>query len=385
MAAGLLGPVQAWRDSASHWRDRLLGSAAFRRWAAGFPLTRALARRRAARLFDLVGGFVYSQVLLATVRLKLYQHLADGPLPLAELARACAMPAPTLERLLAAAAALQLLEPRGAGRWGLGPLGAVLAHDEAISAMVRHHEALYADLADPLALLRGEQRPTRLQRYWAYADGGDAQALPAERVAAYSALMTHSQPLVAEQVLDAVPLQGHRCLLDVGGGEGAFVQAVAQRAPHLGLMLLDLPAVAERARTRLAAQGLARVQVHGGSFSEPLPRGADVISLVRVVHDHDDAVVRTLLRRVHEALPAGGRVLVAEPLAGTPGAAAMGDAYFGLYLLAMGQGRPRSAAQLGALLREAGFSRVQQLPTRQPLQAGVLSAWVQVKPGRDQV
>src|ERR1700730_3252993 len=55
---------------------------------------------------------------------------------------------------------------------------------------------------------------------------------------------------------DSYPIHRHRCLLDVGGGEGVFLAAVATRAPALRLMLLDLPAVAERARTRLAAAGL---------------------------------------------------------------------------------------------------------------------------------
>ena len=50
-----------------------------------------------------------------------------------------------------------------------------------------------------------------------------------------------------------------------------------------------------------------------------------------------------LLRAVHAALEPGGTVLIAEPMAGTPGAEPMGDAYFGLYLLAMGHGRVRSA------------------------------------------
>jgi demethylspheroidene O-methyltransferase len=59
-------------------------------------------------------------------------------------------------------------------------------------------------------------------------------------------------------------------------------------------------------------------------------------------------------------------------MAGVPGAEAMGDAYFGFYLLAMGRGKPRSAAELSALMAEAGFTRVRALPTNLPLQAGVL-------------
>ena len=244
--------------------------------------------------------------------------------------------------------------------------------------MVEHHAALYADLADPLALLRGEHDATRLGALWPYAGSSAPDDLARDRVADYSALMSASQPLVASQVLDAVSLHGHRCLLDVGGGEGTFLRAVAARAPHLQLLLFDLPAVAERARTSLAGAGLTpRVTVFGGSFfHQRLPVGADVATLVRVVHDHDDAKALHLLAAVRDALGPGGRLLLAEPLADTPGAPAMGNAYFGFYLLAMGSGRARTSAELTAMLHSVGFERVQVLPTRQPLQTGLLSAWV---------
>ena len=64
--------------------------------------------------------------------------------------------------------------------------------------------------------------------------------------------------MIAEGGLQAIDLRGHRCLLDVGGGEGRFLQQAAAHAPHLELMLFDLPAVAERARERLTRAGLAR-------------------------------------------------------------------------------------------------------------------------------
>jgi demethylspheroidene O-methyltransferase len=134
--------------------------------------------------------------------------------------------------------------------------------------------------------------------------------------------------------------------------------------------------VAELARERLAAQGLAdRARAVGGDFlKDALPRGADVVSLVRVLYDHDDTRVAVILRAVHDALPSGGTLLVAEPMADTPGARAMGDAYFGFYTLAMGRGQPRSAKRLAALLQQAGFERVRLVPTRMPLQVGLLQA-----------
>ena len=358
------------------WRDGLVGSRHFRRWAAGFPLTRPIAQRRARGLFDLVAGFVYSQVLLACVRLRLFDMLAEEPQTLSALAPRLGLSEDAAQRLLMAAVSLDLVERRSRGRFGLGPLGAPLVGDAAIASMVEHHADLYVDLADPVALLRGEARTSALANYWPYAAAEAPGTLAADVVTPYSALMSASQTLVSDEVLDAYSFDSHQRLLDVGGGEGTFLSAVAARAPHLKLVLFDLPAVAERARVKFAEQGLsARTTVAGGSFfSDPLPTGCDVISLVRVIFDHDDARALQILKAVRRAMPDGGTLLLTEPMSGTRGAEAMGDAYFGFYLLAMGKGRSRSAAQLTELLIAAGFDRVRLLRNPMPLQTQLIVA-----------
>ena len=371
------GSATHWSDAPLAWRDRLLGSARFRRWAEAFPPTRWIARRRAGQLFDLLAGFVYTQVLLACVQLRLFDLLlAQGPQTLAALALQLQLPLAATERLVLAAVSLRLLEARPQGRFGLGALGLPMAGNPGLAAMVEHHVALYRDLAEPLALLRGEPASGQLAAFWPYSGTDTPGTLPAGGVAAYSALMAASQPLVAEQVLQAYPLQRHRRLLDVGGGDGGFACAAARRAPALQVQVFDLPGVAERATQRFEQAGLsARCHAQGGDFlRDALPPGADLISLLRVVHDHDDDRVLSLLRNVRRALPENGRLLLAEPLADTPGAQAMGHAYFGFYLLAMGRGQPRSEARLRDLLQASGFARVRRLGTHLPLQASVLIA-----------
>jgi demethylspheroidene O-methyltransferase len=364
------------RDRLAQWRDRLVSDPRFRLLAARFPLTRPVARRQARRLFDLVAGFVYSQVLEACVRLRMFERLAQGPRTPAGLAADVGLSEPAITRLLEAAVALDLLSRRGGGRFGLGPLGAAMLNNPGISAMVEHHRLLYADLADPVAILRDGPGGKQLGRYWAYASGRADAATDPALVADYTALMSASQSLVAEEVLDAYPFRRHRRLLDVGGGDGTFVRAVAARVPGLAIELFDLPAVAAHARVRLAAAGLAgRVTVHGGDFTaDALPRGADLVTLVRVVHDHDDAVAARLLAAARACLPAGGTLLIAEPMAGVAGTEAMAGAYFGLYLWAMGQGRARTPEELRRMLAEAGFTRTRLLRTRVPLQTCVMVA-----------
>jgi demethylspheroidene O-methyltransferase len=363
------------------WRDAKLASPGFQRWAADFPLTRFEAARRARGLFDITAGFVYSQILFALVELALFDKLADRPRTAADLAPDMGMDLAAADRLLRAAVAIDLLERRGSDdagntRYGLGRLGIAMPGNPGIAAMVRHHRMLYHDLDDPLALFRGELEETELGRYWSYAGSVDPAADGDDRVAEYSTLMSASSGFVAEDTLDAYPLKDHRCLMDVGGGEGRFLIQAGRRWPQLQLMLFDLPAVVARAEQNLRDAGLAeRSRVIGGNIKQnDLPTGADVISLVRVILDHNDDGAMSILRAVRKALPIGGTLLVTEPMSETPGAEPVGDAYFGLYLLAMGSGRTRPPREHKAMLREAGFADIRLVHTRRPLQTRLMVA-----------
>lgn len=362
-------------DRLAGWRDRLLSDPRFQRWAAAFPLTRGLARRRARTLFDLCAGFVYSQILFACVRLRLFEILATGPKNIDVLAGRMSLPVESALRLVEAAISLKLVERRGAERFGLATLGAALLGNAGVAAMIEHHDMLYSDLRDPVALLRGPDRQTALAAYWAYAGEGNPAALDSSATAPYSALMSASQPLIADDVLDAYPFGRHRCLLDVGGGEGVFLCAAGIRAPRLRLVLFDLPSVADRASERLAAAGLSdRAIAVGGDFlADPLPGGADVATLLRVLHDHDDASALAILRAVHRAISPGGTLVLAEPVLEASAAEPVGAAYFGFYLLAMGSGRPRTADELMRMASAAGFRDMRVLRNRRPLLARVIT------------
>jgi demethylspheroidene O-methyltransferase len=352
------------RESWIARRNALLLDPRFQRWAMRFPLTRPIVRLRSAALFDTVAGFVYAQVLSACIEIGLLEQLRDGPATVEEIGSLADLPHASARRLLRAAASLDLAEALPGDRFALGAQGAALLGNPGVAAMVKHHRLLYDDLADPLALLRAGKG--RLAGYWGYASAGSADV-----VEGYSKLMAATQPMVVQQVLDAYDFGRHRHLLDIGGGEGTFLDAVGMRYPALSLSLFDLPAVADRARIRLGA----RAAIHPGSFlNDPLPNSADIMTLVRILHDHDDEPAAALLANAADALERGGTLLIAEPMAGTPGARPMGDAYFGFYLLAMGSGRPRHPVEIGDMLMRVGFRKWRRVSTDLPLIVSVIVA-----------
>ena len=367
-----------WGDRLGALMDRWLTSDALYRWSVSNPLTRWITRRRARQVFDLMAGFVYSQVLLACVRLRILEAVAQQPRSLDELAQWTHLPPAGLQRLLQSALALGLLNLRSQGRYGLGPLGAPVAGHAGIRAMIEHHAVLYQDMQDPVAMLQGPGQPGAMAQYWPYTLDEDAQTAQAQaqadKFARYSNLMSASQPFVVDEILASYRFDAHRCVLDVGGGQGTFMSRLALHAKHLHVKLFDLPEVAALARANFARQGLQdRSQAHSGSFlKDPLPEGADLVTLIRVAHDHPDADVRTLLASIYQALPPGGTLLLSEPMAQEQGELPQGDAYFHFYLLAMGAGRLRTPRELMVMMAEAGFAHLEIVPNPMPLQTQIL-------------
>jgi demethylspheroidene O-methyltransferase len=367
-------PSSGDRSAWGSWLNRLAASPRVQARLASVPVLRRFVRAEGRAIFDLVAGFVRSQALMALVELDIPGLLLRGPLsPGAVAARTGLAPDRALI-LLRAGAGMGLLAVRRDGRFRLTARGAALSGVPGLAGMILHHRVLYGDLADPVAFLQGRTDPA-LARFWPYVFGAGAVADPAA-ADRYSRLMTDTQGMVADETLRLADLSGVRRLMDVGGGTGAFVTAAARRYPGLSLTLFDLPAVVAGAPAFLSDNDLSgRVDIRPGSFrDDPLPDGHDAISLVRVLYDHSDDTVRALLGKVHDALPAGGRIVVSEPMSGGNRPDPVTDTYFAFYTLAMGTGRTRSAAEIRALLAEQGFTDIALHPGFRPFVTSVVTA-----------
>lgn len=358
------------------WLNRLVAKPGFQDWAHRLPISRGFARRDGAEIFDILQGFVASQVLSALVELGLLQRLLDRPQSARAMGHSLSIPEDRMTDLLQAGAALGLLKRRKDGLFGIARKGAAILGVPGLDDMIRHNRAFYADMAEPEKLLRGEG-PTQLEQFWPYVFGGK-EGMSAHAAERYSDLMARSQVLVAADTLRMVPLKGIKCLMDVGGGSGAFLTAALRSQKSLEALWVDLPDVAPAAEAHLGKEGvMERVTLHPGSFRDaPLPRGADAISLIRVLYDHADDTVRDLLAKAHTALPPRGRLIISEPMSGGARPERAGDVYFAFYTMAMGTGRARSQTRIMELASEAGFS---DLKAPRPLRPFVTSVVTAVK------
>jgi SAM-dependent methyltransferase len=161
----------------------------------------------------------------------------------------------------------------------------------------------------------------------------------------------------------------HRRLLDVGGGTGSWSIAVAQASPHLTATVLELPTVAEVARQRIAAAGLAsRIGVVvGDAMTGALPPGYDAFLLANLVHYWSPEENRALLRRVRSAAEPDSSLLLADfwtdPTHTRPIQAALMAGEFAIHLR---NGDVYSVEEIQSWLDETGWRFIQHAPLAGP-------------------
>ncbi|NNJ05099.1 methyltransferase domain-containing protein [Streptomyces sp. PKU-MA01144] len=173
----------------------------------------------------------------------------------------------------------------------------------------------------------------------------------------FDALMSCDEDLAYKAPADAYDWSAVRHVLDVGGGSGGLLEAIALRAPHVRGTLVELAGPAGQARARFADAGLAdRLTVSEGDFRDPLPVTADLVLLSFVLLNWSDEDAPVILRRCVQALEPGGRVLVLDR-ADVEGDGA--DRFFStlldLRMLTFMGGRVRTRDEVVALAASAGL------------------------------
>jgi len=137
----------------------------------------------------------------------------------------------------------------------------------------------------------------------------DAHPDIAERFNELMGPLGHGTP--DPEVLPSGDWQSIRTLVDVGGGTGAMLAELLRTRPTLRGILVDLPKTVTRAAENFQAAGVAeRASSVGQSFFDPLPAGADLYLLNRVLNDWPDREAKAILTRCAEAARPNGRVVV---------------------------------------------------------------------------
>ncbi len=317
-------------------------------------------------LYHLAAGHYVSQAVYVIATLGVADHLAEGPRDHEALARATGTHPPSLRRVLRLLASVAVLEETADGRFALTPIGTCLRSGPGSFRAVARLFAgpgVWRAWGDLLETVRtGEPAWHRLH-------GGDAFAYfesHPDEAAVFDEAMGAFTAMVAAGVAAAYDFSPFRTVVDVGGGDGTLLTGILGAVPGLRGVVYDLPRLAERARAKIAAAGLAeRCAFAGGDFFASVPSGGDAYLLKHVLHDWDDARATRILQRCRAAMGREGRLLVIEgghPPRIEASVAGRVAATNDVNMLVCTGGRQRSEAELRDRFAAAGFALTRIVP-----------------------
>lgn len=325
---------------------------------------------------DLIDAFRRSKAMFTAVSLGVFDALAEGPADLPTLAARLKAKPGSLERLLDACTGLGFLHKQE-GRYANQPVAETYLTNSSPNTLIGYIE--YSDSV--------------LYRMWEHLDDAVREGTHRWRQTFDSEgpIFTHFFRtdaamktflrgmhgfglLSSPKVVKAFDLSGFRRLVDLGGGTGHLAIAACERYAELRAAVFDLPRVMPIAREEVAQSAAhSRVEILEGDFFDHDLPAADIYAVCRVLHDWSEEKIGMLLRRVYAALPAGGALLVAERLLDDDKTGPPNAIMQSLNMLVCTEGRERSFAEYEALLRQAGFGRVEARRTGAPLDA--VLAW----------
>jgi O-methyltransferase/methyltransferase family protein len=267
------------------------------------------------RILQLGLAFWGSKTLLSAVELGLFSALAEQPAREEELRSRLGLHPRSARDFLDALVALGMLERDGELYANTAETDRFLDRQKpsyvgGLLEMANHRlYGFWGRLTE--ALRTGEpQNEARV--------GGDVFAAiyaDPQRLREFMRAMTGISAGAAHAIAERFDWSRYETVLDLGCAEGGLLVDLAHAHPHLRGVGFDLPPVRDAFEDYVAGFRLGdRLEFRGGDFfRDSLPQ-ADVVTLGHILHDWSLEQKQELLRRVHDALPTGGAVIVYESI-----------------------------------------------------------------------
>ena len=258
------------------------------------------------QLVQMTMGSWISRAIYVAAKLRIADHLANGPRAANELATAAGVAPGPLYRVLRALASVGVFAQEANGRFRINPLAAPLceAGPDSLWAFVvmlgEEQDRCWGDLLETVRT--GDPAFERLYGRPIF----EYLAERPEQAGIFDAAMSNMSVREVQAVLDAYDFSGVATLADIGGGVGSKLARVLGRYPAMRGLLFDQQHVIERAHPVLEAAGVSgRCDVRAGSFFEAVPGGADAYMLGHIIHDWNDAKAGRILDTLRRAMSAG--------------------------------------------------------------------------------
>ena len=347
--------TQSWSELKLLLRSRLFPARGARNTAHGqFPPT----------LFQMASAYWISQAIYVAAKLGIADILKDGPRACSEVAVLVEADARSLFRLMRALSSLGIFTQTDGDCFAMSPLGERLRSDipGSLKAIIITLGEIHYQACG--ALLYGVQRGSPSFDKVFGASLFEYLAQSAAAANSFDEGMASLAEMLAYAIVLAYDFSGVSSIVDIGGGNGRFLEKILEIYPDIQGTVFDCATTIERT---LSGEGslLRRCSYVAGDFFISVPDGADLYSLCGVVHDWDDERAVTILRNCRKTMSAAGRLLLLETVVPEDNSMHFGK-ILDLNMLAMSSGRERTRAEFCSLLTAAGFRVSRIIATMAP-------------------
>ena len=321
-------------------------------------------------LLDRIMGVAMTHLVAAAARLRIADHLVDGPRTAEDLAKLSGAETGALDRTLRALAAFGVFQTTPDGRFAENRVAFALRSDH--PSRSREQAMLWAmhvcgeawrDFERTFRSTEGAFERAHGVSLWQWLDLRDEdRAIVAEAITGRTAFE-------ASGIALSYPFAEARRVCDVAGGRGLVLSEILVRKTDLAGVLFERATMLDSARALFAERGVAdRVELVAGDYFESIPADCDAYLLKGVLHSYDDERCARILAVCRAAMRPKNRLLLIEPFLDKESPY---DVLSDAARMVLDGGRERTQDEWTALLERAGFrvGRVSDLVTTGMIEA----------------
>jgi hypothetical protein len=315
-------------------------------------------------LFQMASSYWISQAIYVAAKLGIADLLKDRPLKCSEIAAIVGADVGSLFRLMRALSSLGIFAQTSDGYFYILPLGENLRADipGSLKAIIITLGEIHYQACG--ALLHAVQTGSPAFDQVFGAGLFEYLGQNADAANSFNEGMASLARMLAYGVVLAYDLGRVSSIVDVGGGNGRFLETILEIYPEIQGTVFDSAATIERNRLRAGSKP-RRCSYVAGDFFASVPQGGGLYFLCGVVHDWDDERAVIILRNCREAVSTTGRLFLLETV--VPENDSMHfSKILDLNMLAMSSGRERTRTEFHTLLAAAGFRMSRVVATMAP-------------------
>lgn len=318
------------------------------------------------QMMQMITGFWTSCCIYNAAKLDVADFLHNKALSCDQLAKSTHTDASSLYRMMRALASVGIFSENEKGEFSNTTLSETLRSDipgsmkaMAIAQLGDHYPA-WGNLLYSLKTGNTAFEKVEGMDVWKYYETHPIEGLN------FMKAMTGSTNAAIQNVIPMYDFSSANTIVDIGGGNGAFLMAILDKAPQAKGIVFDEEYVVDETQKTIEEKGFStRCSVAAGNFFEAVTEGADVYLMKHVLHDWNDVQSELILKNCAKAMHAGSKILVIEAVIPTGNTLHPGK-FMDINMMAMTGGKERTQAEYSVLFAQAGLKLERIIHTNSP-------------------